>query len=267
MRQCCLSFAGLLLIASWIHAQQPPPQQAVAAKLDEVLEKWEKSMTGMQSMTVYCKRTTLDKTFNSKDEYQGLAKLLKSNVPNQPCRGSLEMYKMEPDPKDKTKMQARGDVYEKYVCSGTFLYEFAPASKVIRVHEMAPKPGQATGDNFFDFLFGMKAKEVKDRYQMVYVPAQDNNVWHYVRILPKAAADKAEFSEARLVLSATTFLPRQLWFQQPNGSEVTWDLPKVISNPEDVRATDFGQPALPNGWQFVRAPRDPQARLVRPGKQ
>jgi len=57
-------------------------------------------------------------------------------------------------------------------------------------------------------------------------PATDK-WYHYVRIIPKSAADRADFTEARLVLSASTFLPRQLWFQQPNGNEVTWDFPKV----------------------------------------
>jgi TIGR03009 family protein len=259
MRRFCLASVGMLLVSSWASAQQPPPAAPAADKLGEVLWQWEKAMTGMQSMIIYCTRTTNDKTFGTVEEYQGLAKLLKSNQASLSCRGSLEMFKM-------AKGQAVAGVFEKYVCTGNFLYEYAPASKVIRVHEMALKEGQVADDNFFGFLFGMKALEVKQRYQMVYVPAKDNDVYHYVRILPKSPADKAEFSEARLVLSAKTFLPRQLWFQHPNGTEVTWDLPKVVANAE-LRPTDFGQPGLPAGWQFVRVPRDPQARLYRPGKQ
>jgi len=104
----------------------------------------------------------------------------------------------------------------------------------------------------------MKAADAKARYQLTYVPAPATDKWyHYVRIIPKSAADRADFTEARLVLSASTFLPRQLWFQAAQRNEVTWDFPKV-DNGAQLRATDFGQPALPPGWQFMLVPVRPR---------
>lgn len=265
MRQFWLVAVALVLAGTWLHAQQPGVADPNAAKLDEVLRQWEKSMSSMDTLLLYCRRITKDKTFGTVDEYQGSAKFLRSKLPNQSSRGSLELFKMV---NQNGKMVAQGAVFEKFICTGTFLYEYVPADKVIRVHEMAaPKQGQVSDDNFLGFLFGMKARDVKERYHMIYVPAKDNEFYHYVRILPKAPEDKTEFSEARLVLSAKTCLPRQLWFQHPNGTEITWDLPKVEPNNDKIRATDFGQPALPAGWQFVRVPQNPQVRLIRPGKQ
>jgi TIGR03009 family protein len=257
MRRFWLAWPGLLLSVTWMLAQQlppqPQPQDPNSGRLDEILGNWEKVMTGVQSMAAYCNRTTLDKTFQTTEVFEGTAKFLKSNLPNQTSRASLEMFK-----------KGRPEVFEKYICSGNFLYEFVPSAKVIRVHELPPpKQGQISDDNFLSFLFGMKAVEAKARYNIVHVPSPATDKWYYyLRIHPKAAADKADFTEARLVLTANNFLPRQLWFQQPNGSEVTWDFPKVVNNAE-LHATDFGQPNLPAGWQFLKVPREPQPRVMR----
>jgi TIGR03009 family protein len=125
-------------------------------------------------------------------------------------------------------------------------------------------------NNFLSFLFGMKAEEAKRRYELSL--AKEDQHWIYIDILPRDPADKADFQKARLVLSATTFLPRQLWFVQPNKNEVTWDIPRVDTS-AGVNRNDFAVPAQPQGWNVVRVPRadlqapgknDPPPRVVRP---
>lgn len=254
------AFAALLLTASCLLAQLPPAQSTLPQappqdpKLEELLFQWEKVMTNVQSLVAYCTRTTVDKVWQTTEVYEGSAKFLKSPLPNQSSRASLEMFK-----------KGKPEVFEKYVCSGTFLYEYAPANKVIRVHELPPpKQGQISDDNFLSFLFGMKAVEAKNRYNLTYVPPNDK-WYYYLEVTPRSASDKADFTKARLVLTASTYLPRQLWFEQPNGNQVTWDFPKVVNNAEQ-NAAAFAQPDLPPGWQFVRVPRDTQARIIRQGK-
>ena len=63
-----------------------------------------------------------------------------------------------------------------------------------------------------------------------------------------------DFQRAQLVLSAKNFLPRRLWFEQPNGNEITWDLPRV-DNGAPINRTEFTSPAVPTGWSMVRVPR------------
>ncbi len=248
-------FALFALFMGSALAAQTPPTAPAASQLDEVLRQWEKSMTSINSLQAQITRTTLDKTFQKTEVFEGLAKYLKSHLPGQSSRASLELVQ-----------KGQPQIFEKLICSGNLLYEFAPGTKVIRVHELPPpKEGQVGDDNILNFVFGMKAIEAKQRYLLTFVPPPPNDKWYYyIKILPRQASDKAEFTEARLVLTASNFLPRQIWYQQPNGNEVTWDFPRVTPNAE-IRATEFTQPQLPAGWQFQPIRREqPQPRVVRP---
>ena len=114
------------------------------------------------------------------------------------------------------EMQERGNPqrFEKYICTGTYLYEYAPQNKQVRVHELpAPRPGQVMDDNFLSFLFGMKADEARRRYDLRLV--KEDQWYIYIEIHPRFSADKADFQRARLVLNSQTYLPRQLWFAGP----------------------------------------------------
>src|SRR5262249_10343160 len=146
-------------------------------------------------------------------------------------------------------------VYEKYLCTGTYLYEYAPQTKLLRVHEVPkPKNGNVSDDNFLSFLFGMKAEEAKRRYDMRLV--KEHQWYVYIEVLTRFAADKQDFQKARLILNQGSFLPRQVWFEQPNGNEITWDIPKLASGAEaKVQRSDFTPPsAAPAGWNMVKVP-------------
>jgi TIGR03009 family protein len=174
------------------------------------------------------------------------------------------------------EMQKRGkpEAFEKYICTGTFLYEYVPQNKVIRVHEMPPpKPGQVADDNFLSFLFGMKADEARRRYDLRLV--KEDQWYIYIEIFPRLQQDKADFQRARLVLNNQTFLPRELWFEQPNGNEVKWDIPKVEAGVA-LNRSDFTSPSVPPGWNLVRMPKAnevaprsnnvPPPRIIRPNQ-
>lgn len=254
MRWLLASTLVCMAIGSTATAQAPPASPPVASdpRLDVVLGNWEKAMTGVESLHATCVRTKLDKTFQTTEVFEGSAKYLRAS-PGQTSRAALELFKKN-----------QPHIFEKYLCTGNFLYEWAPASKVIRVHQLPqPKPGQVADDNFLSFLFGMKAADAKARYQITYVPAPASDKWYvYLEIQPRHPADKADFTKARLVLLASNYLPRQLWFLQPNGDEVTWDFPQVAS-PAKLTALDFGHPQLPPGWQFQQLPAQHQPRVMR----
>jgi TIGR03009 family protein len=254
MRWLLLITLGWLAAGNAAFAQAPgaAPQPALDARLEAVLSNWERAMTGVQSLYADCKRTKLDKTFQTTEVFEGNAKYLRGPA-GQTSRAALEMFK-------KNQPQ----VFEKYLCSGNFLYEWSPPNKVIRVHQLpAPKPGQLADDNFLSFLFGMKAADAKAKYQISYVPDPMNNQWyHYLQIQARHAADKADFTMARLTLYSSNYLPAQLWFLQPNGDEVTWDFRNVTS-PAKLGVADFAHPTLPQGWQFVQVPAQTQPRVMR----
>jgi TIGR03009 family protein len=229
-----ISFA----IAGSVAGQQPaaPVLDPSRNHLDALLIRWEQEMRSVNSIVAQCTRTSLDKTFQMTEVFEGTARYMK------PSLAMLEMQK-----------RGKADAFEKYICTGTFLYEYVPQNKVIRVHELPPpKPGQVADDNFLSFLFGMKAEEARRRYDLRLV--KEDQWYVYIEILPRLPGDKADFQRARLVLNNQSFLPRELWFEQPNGNEVKWDIPKVESG-VPLNRNDFTSPNVPLGWNMVRVPR------------
>src|SRR5262249_23107736 len=131
--------------------QQAPAQQPAVAldpknnKLDALLLNWEATVQGMQAFSADCVRTKVDKTFNTTEVFGGKAKYMKPDL------ASLELVR-----------QGNPQLYEKYICTGTFLYEYVPAQKEIRAHELPRgKSGQVADDGFLALLFGMKAADAK----------------------------------------------------------------------------------------------------------
>jgi TIGR03009 family protein len=242
MRNYGLTLITVLLAGMNLQAQQP----AAKVGLDDILAQWERSMKGVTGLSASLTRTTLQKTFQATEVFEGTAKYMKPNL------ALLFMSKKN-----------KPEIFEKYVCSGNFLYEFVPREKIIRVHELPkPKEGQVADDNLLSFLFGMKAAEAKRRYELTMLAPPPNDKWYYyILIKPRKEnqRDKNDFSRARLVLNNKTCLPRQLWFEQPNGNEITWDFVKLDVEARLKRA-EFGPPPLPTGWKVVKIPLDGGAR-------
>lgn len=204
-------------------------------RLDALLLQWEQKMKGIASLEATVIRTETDPIDKTVQEYRGTAKFMR------PDRAYLYLQKV-----------SKPEVYEQYIFTGTYLYEYRPQTKQVRIHEMAQKPGQIVDDNFLNFLFGLKADEAKRRYELSLAKEDQNYVYMFVN--PQSAADRAEFSKARLVLWANSYLPRQLEFEIPNGGVVKWDIPK-IDPAAKITAADFNPPKPPSDWQVQRIPR------------
>lgn len=251
MRNVGLTLTTIFLAHAGLYAQQGTAAFDPAKnKLDDVLLHWENAMKGVNSLTAELTRTTLQKTFQATEVFEGIAKYRSPNL------ALLYMRKKN-----------RPEVYEKYICTGSFLYQYVPLDKVIRVTELTkPKEGQVADDNLLAFLFGKKAAEAKKRYEITLLAPPPNDKWYYyILIKPKAAADRADFARARLVLNNATFLPRQLWFEQPNGDEVTWDFIRLDIKTE-VKLTEFAAPTTPPGWKMENIRRDNPPRIARPNR-
>jgi TIGR03009 family protein len=251
MRPYWLALLGLALGTLVLHAQQtappaqspgasgfpPPAQAAPPSRLDQLMLRWEKEMESVQTLSADLTRKTVDKVWGNTEEFVGKARYMK------PSMAVLEMHK-----------KGNPNFFEKYLCTGAFLYQWSPANKVINVFELPPpRPGQAAQNDFLSFFFGMKADEAAKRYDLKLLKEDQHYI--YVEILPKLPTDKADFTRARLVLNQHNCLPRQVWFEQPNGNEVYWDLPQVARD-VPLERRDFAPPAqLPPDWNMVRVPR------------
>jgi TIGR03009 family protein len=240
MRYPILAVTGALACGACLLAQQPAAPQPAPnqAELTGILQNWERVMNGINSLVADCTRKQVDKTWATTKVYEGKAKFLKPNM------ASLEMHN-----------KANAQEFEKYICSGAELCVYAPQVKQIRVHKLPPpKPGQPQEDNFLSFLMGMKAAEALSRYELSLLPGtpETEKWYYYIRVLPREAKDKADFTQARLVLLKNSYLPAQLWFEQPNGNEVYWDFTKLYTGVQ-LPPQEFQRPAPPPGWQVVPA--------------
>ena len=109
-------------------------------------------------------------------------------------------------------------------------------------------------------MFGMKAADAKQRYDIR--PGKDrleDANYIFVDVFPRNPQDQGDFKQAQIVLSRDTFLPRRLWFQQPNGSEVMWDIPSIKSGVQVPIRPFFQEPTAPAGWKLVRVPASGEA--------
>ena len=263
-------FAGVLFLASSSSGQifspvaPNPVNPNQPTPLDGYLLRWEQEMARIQSLVADLRLIEKDKTFDATTISIGGAKYMKAGPSNQPvCLASLDLRK-----------QSKTEVERKFLCTGNFLYELNYEQKVVRAFEMPkPKPGQVADDSFLTFLFGLKAEEAKRRYGMKLF--KEDSYYAYIDVVPRFPADRADFQRARLVLNRGTFLPRELWFEKPNGDEITWDIPK-IDTLKPVDRKDFDPPQLGKDWRVMNtsapsAPNvpipgslQPPPRVVRP---
>lgn len=275
MHHYSIAVAGVLLSTTLALAQpanpkllpplgaQPPAQPPVMLDpannpLDAHLLRWEKEMKSVEKLLIQCKRTEKRKSLGFTDEFTGEAKFMK--LPPVGATGQAENLAIL----HMTKT-GKPEVYERFVCTGSHVYQFMPQQKEIRVYQLPPaKQGQVADDSFLSFLFGMKAEEAKRRYDLKL--AKQDQHYVYVEILPRFPQDKAEFQRARLVLSRDTFLPRQLWFEEANGDEIMWDLPKVQPGAQLDRK-EFAPPQAPKDWRLIQpqrtGPTDVPPRIIR----
>jgi TIGR03009 family protein len=231
-------------------AAPTPPQAA----LDDYLLRWQQEMEKVRTLQAQLARIDKDKAFNANTKLVGYAAYMKAGTG--PTALNLAMLEM--------RLDGKQEVREKFVCTGTFLYQFLPDQKEIKVYELPkPKPGQVAEDSFLSFMFGMKADEARRRYDLKL--AKEDQYYIYVDVLPRFPADRADFRRARLVLNRSNFLPRQLWFEHPDGGEVVWDIPRIQSGAELNRRL-FDPPQTPPGWRVTTGARanEAPAPTIRP---
>ncbi|HWG41962.1 MAG TPA: TIGR03009 domain-containing protein [Gemmataceae bacterium] len=261
MRSYGLVLAALLQASLTVSAQQaqqapatPPAAPADDKALDGYLQKWEGAMKDVTSLGAQLVRIDKDRTFNTVQKLAGEAWYMKAG--SGATALNLALLEMRLEGRDKKEIK------EKFICTGTYIYQFLPDQKEIRYYEMPkPKQGQVAEDNLLSLLFGMKAEDAKRRYSLKM--AKEDQYYIYVDIAPRSSADKSDFQRARLVLNKTNFLPRQLWFEHANGNEVMWDIPNVQLNMKLDRHI-FDAPKAPEGWKTVAGETKPQPRTVRP---
>lgn len=251
-----ISLAALLSFSILALAQSPmnppaetktTPEQATKADqyLNAYLKAWEQRMSGLKSLEtkVTMTETVVENKQREATVYEGEAAILRPNY-------AKLFMKDKANPTNQKK-------WKHFVADGKYLWDYDYAAKIVRVYEQ-PKDG--IGDNtLMNFLFGMKAPDIRRRYEMLMEPDNPKKMteWYaHIQILPKSDADKQEFKNAELVLihnrnekyKDLLMLPARLWFQNVNGNEITWEFQKMNIQAQ-LLEKDFAAPAIPKDWK------------------
>jgi TIGR03009 family protein len=229
--------AAVLLTATRTFAQNPPPQTA-EARLDQVLNFWEQVTRQTTAFDAVCNRTRTSARFGTTEVYEGTLRLLKGDPDL--LYASIEMHRKDD-----------GAVFEKLILNERGLWAYDSVAKIINLYGIPKRAG------FFDnspvaLVYGMKAADVKKRFE-IQLKGEDQH-YFYLEISPRTDTDKSNFAKVRLTLTRATYLPRQLWWQQPNQDEVVYDLPRVDSRANHLRPGDFASPEPPPGWKIALPP-------------
>jgi TIGR03009 family protein len=257
MRCYALVLAALVLAnhpASAQQAQQIPAKPPAAGDnkaLDEHLSKWEAATKKVETIGAQLTRIDKDPVFEHVQKFTGVAYYMKAG--NGPTAQNLALLEM--------KVEGQKEPKEKFICTGTYIYQFLPEQKEIRYYQLPkPEPGQAAEENnLLSLLFGMKADDVKRRYELKL--SKEDTYYIYVDIAPRSAADRSDFQRAQLVLNKSNYLPRRLWFEHANRSTVMWDIPTLQPGMALDRRI-FDAPQAPAGWKLV--PGENRNQIARP---
>lgn len=234
----------------------PAPPPAASGRLDSHLAAWEKQMADVSTLSAVLTRVNTDKVFKAATKSTGWAAYMKSGT----GLTALNKAILELKPDGKT------DVSEKLVCTGTYIYQFLPSRKEIHAHEMPRgNRGEVSDSASLGLMFGMKAAVAKERFGLSL--AKEDEHYIYVDVMPRRPEDKVEFQRARLILDRRTFLPRQVWMEEPNGNEVLWDMPRMHTGVK-IDPRHFDAPKPEPGWKIVpvpkAAPGAEKPRVIRP---
>jgi TIGR03009 family protein len=250
-----LSLTGI--VSAQAPGQQPPamtPEQQM--ELDHILTKWETDAKSLKALFVAFLIEEKDPTFGGVTKSYGEAKVLQ--LANGQYGLKLEVFDLNAAGQpDMSKLR------RKYVCSGTWLYEYDVSSKTISVKQLQSNAARPD-DGPFAFLFGMKANDAKRRFAMSIVKKDDHYTW--LRIEPLTEQDQKDFKVAQLglvnydnAISPKHFPIRIMWRENGN-KDLSWEFKAVVRNDLNrVSVADFNvENDKKAGWKIVQAP--PQNR-------
>jgi TIGR03009 family protein len=231
-----------------VQAPPTPPAPAAPAaapsQLDQILNFWEQVTHKVTAFEAVCNRTRTSVRFGTTEKYSGTIRILKGDPDL--LWASLELHRTDDE-----------KIFEKLLLNDRGLWSYDSTAKVINLHEI-PKRVGIFDDTPIALVCGMRAIAAKTRFAIELKGA--DAFYYYLEILPRFDSDKANIAKIRLTLTKSTYLPRQLWWQQPNQDEVVYDLPRVDGRANHLRPGDFASPQPPPpGWQ-IALPRPPAGK-------
>ena len=260
MRAVGFTLAALLIAATVGLAQPPavpgapvaPPAPAADPKLDGHLAEWEKKMAGVVNLRTEIDLKRTDAVFKKDTNFAGVVLCMKPNF------AVLRL--------DNTGDPTKTD-YEAYICDGKAVYAYNGVQKTITQIDL-PKNQVGVDNLMLDFLAGMKAKDVKARFDITLFKTDEHYV--YLDIQPLRPADQREFQHLRLALygpgpatAKFAYLPAQVFMLKPGGDSELWKFRNPQVDLPGVGPAQFAFVPVA-GWTVQKAPPAPMGGAVPP---
>jgi TIGR03009 family protein len=143
--------------------------------------------------------------------------------------------------------------------------------KTITEHKLPDprsNPAGATDNLILDFVSGMKAKDLKARFDIAIFKEDADYI--YLDIKPLQGKDKQDIQQLRLALyqarhAQVAYLPAQIYLVRPNNETEQWKLSNPMTNIKDLNARVFEFENVA-GFRFQQAPDQRPPAAVRPGQ-
>jgi TIGR03009 family protein len=255
MRSAGFTLTALLIAASVGLSQPPavpgqpvtpatPPATKADPQLDGHLAEWEKKMSKVVNLRTEVALKRTDAVRKRDKEYTGVVLCMKPNF-------AVLRLDYAADKAD----------YEAFICNGKSVFHYAGLEKTITEYKLPQNTDAGVDNLMLDFLGGMKAKDVKERFDINLFKVDENYI--YLDIKPRLGKDQREFQHLRLALygpgAATakfSYLPAQVYLLKPNGDAELWKFTNPQIDLPGVEPKNF-QYVPVKGFELKQAPPQP----------
>jgi len=142
-----------------------------------------------------------------------------------PDKGRIDLVPDEVKKGDKSRMEGytlRPDHSERWICDG---FKITTMNDEKKEFEQFDLPVEMRGQNIINgplpFLFGLKALEAHQRYELTLKRFDEKTGTAVILAIPRRSDDQANYSEATIILDTNTNLPTAVRLVDPVGNRVT----------------------------------------------
>jgi len=242
-----------------------PEEQAF---VDRVLDDWQAVSSKVKTLEGEFMLYKYNATFNVTPPQPG-----QPEVPTRTSAGKVRYAAP-----DKGHYET-ADGEEKWICTGTAIYEFNKKLQKVREYRLPPQmQGQAIADGPMPFIFGVEKNKMKNRYwlKVITPPGTIGQVW--LQAHPKLAKDASSFQRIEVILKFTLnadgtvadLQPYALNLIETNGKDRTAYLftamktNALLANLQEFFSS-FIAPKTPGGWTHELADDGLQPQPGAPG--
>lgn len=175
------------------------------------MAEWEVQSAKIKSLRGKHTRKTFNKVYEEEAVSKGQFFL------ETPDKGRIDLQGVKPDKNavsnrtnsKKAPYKVVAGQSERWICTGD---EIVMVNEADKSFEVLPIPADQQGENIIHsplpFLFGMKADEARERFEIFIGQVTGTEV--YLTVYPLEEQDRVNYSKAQIILDRTVYLPKSV---------------------------------------------------------